>query len=89
MMEERVNISVERNDVECAQEILADIGLDVNTAVKIYLREIIRSGGIPFHLHSDVPNAETMAAIREVEEGKTHGPFHSVEELMESLNADD
>ena len=88
-MEERVNISVERNDVECAQEILADIGLDVQTAVKVYLREIVRSGGIPFRLHADVPNAETIAAIREADEGKTIGPFHSVEELMESLNADD
>ncbi len=37
----------------------------------------------------EIPNAETIAAIREADEGKTIGPFHSVEELMESLNADD
>ena len=38
----------------------------------------------------DMPNAETLEAIKDVHEGRNLvGPFYTVEELMESLNADD
>ncbi|MBQ8400913.1 MAG: type II toxin-antitoxin system RelB/DinJ family antitoxin, partial [Clostridia bacterium] len=42
-----VNIRVDKNDRDCAKVVLDAIGMDVNTAVTIYLREIVRSGGIP------------------------------------------
>ena len=35
-----------------------------------------------------VPNAETIAAIEDVENNKNmHGPYDSIEELMEDLEA--
>ena len=38
----------------------------------------------------DVPNAETLEAIKDVHEGKNLvGPFYTVKELMEYLHADD
>ncbi|MCI5752352.1 MAG: type II toxin-antitoxin system antitoxin, RelB/DinJ family [Oscillospiraceae bacterium] len=38
----------------------------------------------------ETPNAETIAVINDVNNGKNLiGPFSSVEELMEDLNADD
>ena len=39
---------------------------------------------------AEIPNAETRKAIEDSEAGiDLSGPFHSVEELMEALNADD
>ena len=39
---------------------------------------------------AEIPNAETRKAIEDSEAGiDLFGPFHSVEELMEALNADD
>lgn len=36
------------------------------------------------------PNAETLEAMKNIEEGKNlHGPFKTVKELMDYLNADD
>ena len=38
----------------------------------------------------DVPNAETLEVLEDVRNGRNLvGPFYTVEELMESLNADD
>ena len=39
---------------------------------------------------AEIPNAETRKAIEDAEAGiDLIGPFHSIEELMEALNADD
>lgn len=39
---------------------------------------------------AEIPNAETRKAIEDSEAGiYLFGPFHSIKELMEALNADD
>ena len=39
---------------------------------------------------SHLPNSETIAALEAAERGEDmYGPFYTVEELMEALNADD
>lgn len=39
---------------------------------------------------TEIPNAETRKAIEDAEAGiGLSGPFHSVADLMEALNADD
>ena len=46
--------------------------------------------GNGIEIKADVPNAETMAAIEDVRNGKNLSPaFSSVEALMEDLNAED
>lgn len=48
----------------------------------------INVGGIPFELKVEKPNAVTSAAMDDAVNGKgIHGPFDSVEALMEDLNA--
>ena len=51
-----------------AQELFADFGLDLSTAINIFLRQSIRENGIPFPIQRDVPNADTIAAMKEAEE---------------------
>ena len=89
-MNDTSTIRVKKSVKQDAQAILEEIGMDVTTAVNIYLKEIVRYGGIPFSLRVDVLNDETLEVIRKAERGEDlHGPFHSAAELMESLNADD
>ncbi len=73
-----------------AEDIFRELGLNMSTALTVYLRQTVRSNGIPFDMRLDIPNAETVAAIEDVRLGRNlHGPFSSVDELMENLNADD
>jgi len=55
-----------------AQELLKDLGMDLTTAVTIFLRQTVREQAIPFEIKRDVFNAETIAALNEYNDMKEH-----------------
>ena len=59
-----LNIRTDKGIKDQAEEIFAELGLNMTTAVNMFLRTAIREHGIPFELKLDVPN-ETTAAIEE------------------------
>lgn len=63
-----INVRVDATVKKDATALLEDLGLDMTTAVNLYLRQIIMHGGIPFDVRK--PNAQTLAAIEEVEKIK-------------------
>lgn len=82
------NITIDAETKRKAQELLADLGLDLSTAVNIFLRQMIRENAIPFVISADVPNSTTMAAIENAEKRTDmYGPFDDVASVMEALNA--
>lgn len=82
------NISIDAETKAKAQALLADLGLDLSTAVNIFLRQMIYENAIPFSISRADPNPVTMTAIESAENNEDmHGPFNSVFELMEALNA--
>lgn len=62
-----LNIRTDKAVKDQAEEIFNELGLNMTTAVNMFLRTAIREQGIPFELKLDVPNEKTVAAI---EEGK-------------------
>ena len=88
-----VNMSI-RMDTELkkqADAMLSDMGLNMTTAMNMFLRQVVRQGRIPFEIATDIPNAETVAAIKEVDDmisGKIPSKrYSSVEELFEDLES--
>lgn len=75
-----------------AQELLSDFGLDLSTAINMFLRQTIRENAIPFNISREVPNADTIAAMREIEEMKKHPELYkrysSFSELLKEVEAD-
>jgi len=69
-----------------AAAVLAAMGLTVSDAVRLLLTKVAREHTLPFDLL--VPNAETIAAMKEARQG-TLASFTTVEELMADLNAPD
>ena len=65
-----MNIRMDKDVKERAQYVFAQLGMDMTTAVNVFLRQVIRSNGFPFELRLDTPNEETMEALREVQEMK-------------------
>ena len=81
------NISIDADVKKQAQELFADLGLDLSTAINIYLKKAISEQGIPFDVSREAPNSVTVKAIADAENDKDdYGPFDSVEDLMASLN---
>ncbi len=90
MSKTTANISIDSDVKAKAQALFSDFGLDLSTAINIFLRQAIRENAIPFKITRDVPNEETKEAIKNVREGKNLSRgFHTVSELMEDLYADD
>lgn len=88
-----VNMSI-RMDTELkkqADAMFSDMGLNMTTAMNMFLRQVVRQGRIPFEIATDIPNAETVAAIKEMDDmlnGKIPSKrYLSTKELFEDLES--
>ena len=86
-----LNIRVDENLKKQANELFEKLGLNMTTAINIFLKQVIRTNGIPFELVIETPNAETIAALEESRR-IAHDPdvkrFTNVDDLMASLLAE-
>ena len=84
-----LNIRIDEELKRQADAIFSELGLNMSTAINMFLRYSVRYGGIPFDLRLDIPNEETRAAIDDVNNNRNMSKtFDSVEALMEDLNAE-
>ena len=60
-----LNIRTDKEIKERAEEIFSELGLNMTTAINMFLRTAIRENGIPFELKLDNPNSVTVSAIEE------------------------
>lgn len=60
-----LNIRIDKEIKDQADRIFSERGLNMTTAINMFLRTTIRENGIPFSLKLDVPNEITAAAIEE------------------------
>lgn len=63
------NFSV-RMDTEIKKQceaLYGELGVNLTTAINVFLRQSLRAGGFPFDVRIDQPNRETMAAMLEAE----------------------
>ena len=88
MSNTNLNVRIDKDVKKAAEEIYSEIGLNMSTAINIFLRASIRKGGIPFDLKLDMPNRETMEAIEEGER-ISYNPnvpsYDNIEDLRKAL----
>lgn len=60
-----LNIKVDKDIKEKADQIYSEPGMNMTTAINVFLRATIREQGIPFALKLDESNEVTAAAIEE------------------------
>ncbi len=86
------SISLDADVKAKAQELFADFGLDLSTAINIFLRQSIRENRIPFSIQREVPNADTIAAMKEAEEiakaPEKYKRYSSFAEFMQEVESD-
>ena len=88
MAQTKVNIRMDEGLKKQFDKLCNELGLNMTTAFNIFAKTVVRQQRIPFELSLDIPNSETLAAIDDVNKGRNLSKtFHSVEELMEDLNA--
>jgi DNA-damage-inducible protein J len=68
-----------------AEETLKALGLDMTSAVRMFLSQVVLKGGIPFDVSLPTPNRKTLAAITDSYAGRVK-KTGSVDELFDSLD---
>jgi len=64
-----INIRVNEKLKKQSKVIFDELGLDMTTAITVYLKAVVRKNGIPFNF--EIPNKETLKALEELEEIKS------------------
>ncbi len=84
-----LNVKIEETIKEQAEEIYKELGLNMTTAINMFLRSTIREHGIPLNLKLDVPNDKTIAAIKEGKKllnDSTKPGYSNIEDLKKALD---
>ena len=86
-MAETTNLSIrmDKELKEQAEQLFSELGMNMTTALNIFVRQAVRQRKIPFEISLNVPNAETMAAIEEanrISRNPNAKRYSSFEELV-------
>ena len=84
------NFSV-RMDSEIKKQceiLYGELGMNLTTAINVFLRQSLRVGGFPFEVRLEQPNKETIAAMLEAEriaKDSSIKHYSDVEEALREL----
>ena len=74
-----------------SESLFSELGMNLTTAINVFLRQSLRVGGFPFDVKLEQPNRETVAAMLEAER-IAHDPnvkhYSDVEEALRELKGD-
>ena len=83
-----VTIRMDKELKAQAENLFNALGLNMSTAMGVFCRQAVRLGKIPFELAVDIPNAETMKAIDDVNNNRNMSKvYDDIDELMSDLHA--
>ena len=86
-METNITICIDSDLKEQADALFSELGMDLNTAFNLFVRESLRVGGIPFEL---TPNKETIEAMEEAKRityDSSTKRYDNLDELFEELKS--
>lgn len=87
-----IQVRLDKQLKEESEQIFADLGIDMPTGIRIFLKRVVFTKSIPFPLTSAKltengfsPEFEEQV-LKAAKEDKQYGPFDKVEDMLESLN---
>lgn len=87
-----INIRVDSDLKREAEALFDDLGLNMSTAITMFLRSAVSHDGLPFEVKRTGPNAQTRAALAEYNEMKkkdgVYKRYHSFDELADEVFGD-
>ena len=86
-----INVRVDVELKQAAEELFNDLGLNLSSAINMFLKSAISHDGIPFEVKRyDRPNAITRAALAECDamrnNPKEYKRYSDFDELLEDLD---
>ena len=88
-----INVNVDTKVKEEATAILKDLGLNMSTAINMFLVQIIKKDGIPFEITNPKPSKDVLKALDEakkiIENPNMYPCYDNRQSLKDALLSDD
>lgn len=82
-----ISIRLDSEVKEQAQQVFSNLGMDMTTAINIFLRQAIQYQGLPFDVGLD-ENRKLLQVLTDLDQNRNMSQsFESVSDLMEDLRA--
>lgn len=82
-----ISIRLDSEVKEQAKQVFSNLGMDMTTAINIFLRQAIQYQGLPFDVRLD-ENRKLLQALTDLDQNRNMSQsFESVSDLMEDLRA--
>jgi len=82
-----MSIRLDSEVKEQAQQVFNNLGMDMTTAINIFLRQAIQYQGLPFDVRLD-ENRKLIQVLTDLDQNRNMSQsFESVSDLMEDLRA--
>lgn len=87
-----INIRISEEDKKIFNQICDDLGLSMSSAFNMFVKSMIRNGGLPFEPRIHNFNSDTLNAMKETEKiisGKSKRPvYKNVDDLFQNLDGE-
>jgi DNA-damage-inducible protein J len=86
-----VTVRMDKNLKAQAEYLFSELGMNLTTALNVFMRQSVRQGKIPFDISLDIPNAVTIAAMEEadrISKDPTTKRYSSFSEIVKEVRAD-
>jgi len=81
-----IQVRVDDKTKNEAESLFSALGLDVSTAIRMFLSASIDSNGLPFEVRLRQPNIELSEAMDDSRRRRNlHGPYETVDAAMAAL----
>jgi len=89
MAQTNINIRMDENLKREFDNLCGDLGLTMTAAFNVFAKTMVRQQRIPFEITMNIPNADTISALEEVEQMKKNPSivkgYTDVDEMMKEL----
>ena len=81
------SVRMDRDIKKQCEAMYGELGINLPTAINVFLRQSLRVGGFPFDVRLEQPNKETMAAMLEAEHIARDPSVKRYSDVEEALRA--
>ena len=82
-----LNVRVDANDKKCFEQFCNSVGMNVSTAVNMFIKAVLREQKLPFEIKSNILEEKIYNKLNEAEiEMNNTDKRYTIDEITESMN---